>query len=80
VPWHVDLLGEGATDAGGLARDLFTQMCLEIIHPSTGLFVMTPNKPAASGPNQELLIPDSRSQKKQMFVCSGVLMTIGFIL
>lgn len=82
VPWHVDLLGEGATDAGGPARDLFTQMCLEVMHPSTGLFVMTPNKRAARGPNQELLIPNSYStapQHKSMFVYTGVLMTIAFI-
>jgi hypothetical protein len=79
VPWHVDLLGEGATDAGGPARDLFTQMCFEVMHQSTGLFVMTPNKRDANGPNQELLIPDSHSQQKLMFVYTGVLMTIAFI-
>lgn len=82
VPWHVDLLGEGATDAGGPARDLFTQMCMEIMHPSTGLFVMTPNKRDAGGPNQELLIPNSHStsqQMQQMFIYGGVLMTIAYI-
>ena len=82
VPWHVDLLGEGATDAGGPARDIFTQTCLEIMHPSTGLFVMTPNKRAIDGPNQELLIPNSHATspvQQQMFIYSGVLMTIAFI-
>lgn len=82
VPWHVDLEGEGATDAGGPARDLFTQTCLEIMHPSTGLFVMTPNKRMMDGPNQELLIPNSHatsSIQHEMFFYSGILMSIAFI-
>lgn len=82
VPWHVDLEGEGATDAGGPARDLFTQTCLEIMHPSTGLFIMTPNKRMMEGPNQELLIPNSHAMSNvdhDMFIYSGVLMTIAYI-
>jgi hypothetical protein len=28
VPWHVDLIGEGATDVGGPGRELFSEVCL----------------------------------------------------
>ena len=82
VPWHVELIGEGATDAGGPARDLFTQMCMEIMHNSTGLFVITPNKRNMIGPNQEVLIPNSNSYssiKQQMFIYSGLLIAIAFV-
>ena len=82
VPWHVNLLGEGALDAGGPARDIFSELCLEVMHPVTGLFVMTPNKKQGNGPNQESLIPNSHaitSKHEQMFFYTGVLMTIAFI-
>ena len=82
VPWHVELIGEGATDAGRPARDLFTQMCLEIMHPSTGLFISTPNKRNNIGNNQDLLIPNSyaiSNEKQQMFIYTGLLITIAFI-
>jgi E3 ubiquitin-protein ligase HERC1 len=57
-------------------------MCLEVMHPSTGLFVATPNKRAAQGPNQELLIPNPHAtlpHHRQMFVYTGLLMTMAFI-
>jgi len=79
VPWRVDLVGEGATDLGGPGRDLFTEACMEIMDPSLGLFIPTPNKSAGNGTNQELLIPNPSPMnafKKKLYLYAGVLMTI----
>jgi len=82
VPWHVELLGEGAADAGGPARDVFSQMCLEIMHPATKLFSETPNKKTGLGNNQDVLIPNSHSigsDFELMFKYSGVLLAISYV-
>ncbi|KAH0793030.1 putative E3 ubiquitin-protein ligase HERC1 [Histomonas meleagridis] len=82
VPWHVELIGEGATDAGGPARDIFSQMCIEVMNPITGLFIETPNRRNNIGENQEVLIPNSYAiseEMQQRFVYVGLLMTIAFI-
>ena len=79
VPWRVDLIGEGATDLGGPGRDLFTEACMEIMDPSNGLFIQTPNKRDRNGPGQEFLIPNPTpltEQTRQLYFYSGVLMTI----
>ena len=78
VPWHVDLIGEGSTDAGGPGRDLFTEVCMEIMHPMNGLFIQSPNKRVnQQNVNQELLIPNPsplNEDKKKMYYYAGVLM------
>jgi len=76
-PWHVDLIGEGATDAGGPGRDLFSETCMEVMHPSLSLFVPTPNTrvdPNAS--NQLIPMPAHQiSEKIRLeYMYSGVLM------
>ena len=60
VPWHVDLEGEGASDAGGPGRELFSQICAEIMDKRSGLFCQTPNQRKQSNLNQDELIPNSK--------------------
>ncbi|OHT15472.1 hypothetical protein TRFO_14098 [Tritrichomonas foetus] len=61
TPWTVILEGEGAQDAGGPGRELFTQICMEIQDIRCNLFAVTPNRRRGNGPNQDLLIPNSSS-------------------
>ena len=82
VPWHVDLIGEGATDAGGPSRDIFTQMCQEIVHPSTGMFICSPNTKYMTGSSTENVdryIPNPNCKDLTMFEYAGVLMTIAYV-
>ncbi|OHT16012.1 hypothetical protein TRFO_13492 [Tritrichomonas foetus] len=83
APWHVDLIGEGATDVGGPGRDLFTEACMELMHPSLGLFIANPNKRVnATNTNQELLIPNPRPltpQTEMEYFYAGVLIAICYI-
>ena len=82
VPWRVDLIGEGATDLGGPGRDLFTEACMEIMDPSLGLFIQTPNKRDRNGPGQEFLIPNPTpltEETRKLYFYSGLLMTICYI-
>ncbi|OHT14760.1 hypothetical protein TRFO_03035 [Tritrichomonas foetus] len=80
VPWHVDLIGEGATDVGGPGRDLFTEVCMELMHPSLKLFIQNPNKRVNNAnTNQELLIPNPSpltQQRKRQYFYAGVLIAI----
>lgn len=83
APWHVDLIGEGATDAGGPGRDTFTEVCMEIMHPSLELFIENPNKRTnAPNTNQELLIPNPAPltvASKKAYYYAGALMTVCYI-
>ena len=79
IPWRVQLDDELATDAGGPARDVFSQICIEVIHPLLDLFIPTPNQRAGYGPNQDVLIPNSRSKCDQKFMYVGILMAIAYI-
>jgi hypothetical protein len=51
VPWHVSLVGEGALDAGGPGRELFAEVCMEVMHPALDLFIqidsLSPNPEGA---------------------------------
>lgn len=70
TPWRVKLLGEGATDAGGPGRDLYTQICLEIQQPYMKLF-MTPHS-TSNGylvPNTDFIT----DKRKDMFIYVGAL-------
>ena len=83
VPWHVDLIGEGATDVGGPGRDLFTEVCMELMNPSIGLFIMNPNKRVNNpNTNQELLIPNPTpltSQTEREYFYAGVLISLCYV-
>lgn len=48
VPWHVNLVGEGVTDVGGAARELFPDVCLELTRPSLGVVIPSSNLRAAA--------------------------------
>jgi hypothetical protein len=65
VPWRVYLEGEGATDAGGPGRDLFSQMCIEIQHPSSSLFRQTATF--------DQLVPCGNASKLRHYTYVGVL-------
>jgi hypothetical protein len=45
-PWRVDLAGEGASDAGGPGRDLFSGICEEVMGEAHQLFVWFDGKRA----------------------------------
>jgi hypothetical protein len=84
VPWHVELRHEGATDAGGPGRDSFTDVCYEIMHPSLGLFIPSPNMTANHGTIRDLLIPNpesfpSGSFREKMFFYAGVVLSVCYI-
>jgi hypothetical protein len=77
VPWHVSLTHEGATDAGGPGRDVFTDLCLEIMHPSLALFVPAPNSGDTLIPSPE---PFARgSLRERMFFYTGVVLSVCYI-
>jgi hypothetical protein len=84
VPWHVDLRLEGATDAGGPARDCFTDVCTEMMHPSVGLFVPCPNMVANRGAVRDLLVPNPEpappgSLREKMFFYAGLVLSVCYI-
>ncbi|KAH0789084.1 putative E3 ubiquitin-protein ligase HERC1 [Histomonas meleagridis] len=83
VPWHVNLIGEGSTDAGGPGRDLFTEVCMEIMHPMNNLFIKSPNmRMNQQNLDQELLIPNPKpltDYTKKLFYYSGVLMAVCYV-
>ena len=77
VPWRVNLINEGAIDLGGPGRDVFSELCMELMHPSHGLFIETPN--GRAGNRTELLIPNPvplTSVTKKYYFYTGVLMTL----
>lgn len=56
--WSIAFANEGAIDLGSLAPDLFTDICVEIIHPHLKLFVKSPNLAANHDRICNLLIPN----------------------
>jgi hypothetical protein len=84
TPWHVFLEHEGATDAGGPGRDVFTDICLEIMHPSLALFVQSPNMTANHGTIRDVLIPNPEpfatgTLRERMFYYAGVIFSVCYI-
>lgn len=81
VPWHVDLIGEGALDAGGPSRDIFSQMCIELFHKSTGLFIQSPNTVtnARGVQNIDRFVPDPSCTDLVQLEYAGVLMSIAYV-
>lgn len=73
VPWNVELLGEGATDAGGPGREILTEMSLEIMSPASKLFFVPANSKAGR------LIPDPRCSNDLMLEYAGVVISIAYI-
>ena len=82
APWRVTLAGEGSMDAGGPGRDLFSDVCMEIIRPCLGLFMQCPNGRRGDGPQQECLIPQPlapNSQQEMAFFYAGFFMALSFV-
>jgi hypothetical protein len=80
-PWHVSFSGEGAVDAGGPGRAVFTDICREIMLPKMSLFVPTPNCRNGEGKNQDLLIPNPEinCNRENAFYYAGVLMALAYV-
>jgi hypothetical protein len=85
VPWSVLLAVERPIDAGGPGRELFSEVCLEVMHPELGLFVTTPNhKLKESVANQDVLIPNPApfrpdSVRAQMYFYTGALIGLCYV-
>jgi E3 ubiquitin-protein ligase HERC1 len=81
LPWRVDLLGEGSFDAGGPAREIFTEIMLEALSPTMRLFVPSPNSQRG---DKLIYIPDRLplkpgSKREKMYKYFGVLMSVCLI-
>ena len=51
--WKVQLIGEGADDAGGVFDDTITEMCMELENGVVPLLLPTPNSGTETGNNQD---------------------------
>lgn len=74
--WKVNLVGEGADDAGGVFDDTITEMCQEITTGSVSLLIPTPNAVNDEGFNKDkfLLNPElNSSQHLSWFKFLGIL-------
>jgi hypothetical protein len=85
VPWNVQLAIERPIDAGGPGRELFSEVCMEVMRPELGLFVPTPNhKLKESVANQDVLVPNPApfppgSLRAQMYFYTGALIGLCYI-
>lgn len=61
VPFSVNFVGEEGYDAGGLLRETWTEMCLEIMSSALPLFIPCPNFRANVGSNRSKWIVRSSS-------------------
>jgi hypothetical protein len=59
-PWIVRFDGEQGIDAGGLARDLASEVALDICTPNCGVCIETPNARAGVGKFRDCVIPFAR--------------------
>jgi hypothetical protein len=81
LPWRVHLAGEGSVDAGGPARELFTEIMLESLNPTMQLFVPSPDSQRGG---KLVYVPDPRpvapgSKRERMYRCLGILMSVCLI-
>ena len=51
--WKVQLIGEGADDAGGVFDDTITEMCVELETGVVPHLLPTPNSRTETGNNQD---------------------------
>lgn len=74
--WKVQLVGEGADDAGGVFDDTITEMCVELTTGIVPLLVQTPNGRNDEGYNRDryLFNPDlDTTDHLQLFKFLGIL-------
>jgi hypothetical protein len=76
APWVANLAGEGAIDAGGPGREVFTEMCEEIFLQFNHLFIQSP---ATRNTNQMCeFLPDPKCPKSRM-IYAGALVGLSFV-
>ncbi|KAK8845177.1 hypothetical protein M9Y10_021359 [Tritrichomonas musculus] len=57
-PWHIRFTNEEAADVGGPSRELYAEISMSIIEPTSGLFIISPNGRNKVGlANREVYIP-----------------------
>ncbi|KAH0787140.1 putative E3 ubiquitin-protein ligase HERC1 [Histomonas meleagridis] len=56
-PWHVRMIGEQGIDAGGPARELVTEIALDLMCPLCGLVTPIPNAVNQIGTLRDYMIP-----------------------
>ena len=76
APWVVDLIGEGAIDAGGPGREIFTNICEEIFLPFNHLFIQSPNTRDANLMCE--FLPDPRATTERL-IYAGSLIGLSFV-
>ncbi|EAY14912.1 hypothetical protein TVAG_380220 [Trichomonas vaginalis G3] len=63
APWIADLVGEGAIDAGGPGRDVFSEICQEMFLPFNKVFIQTPRTRAQNQMCEFIPDPDSSEER-----------------
>lgn len=59
LPFHVNLVGEGAIDGGGPGREIFSSLIVEMMNDKLGIFTYNPNRLHENkDTNKEDLIPN----------------------
>jgi hypothetical protein len=78
-PWHVDFYREQGVDAGGLARELASELALDLCEPRCGLVVPTPNARNKVGDFMDCVLPSPDPQHgrlEQQYTVAGALIGI----
>ena len=66
-PFSVNLVGEGAIDGGGPAREIFSSLIIEMMSEHIGMFTYNPNRRHKNKEtNQEDLIPNPSSNETEL--------------
>ena len=86
-PIKVEFIGEAGIDVSGLTREIFTELAVDIMDTSLGLFIPVPNARNKKGHYKECLIPfissipeEDLSSTTQFTNVSHIYETIGVIL
>lgn len=77
--WNTKFVGEGSTDAGGPYREVFSNVCSEIVNGETTLFIPTPNNANNVGTHRECFTVNPSATSKfelQAFRAFGILIAL----
>ena len=83
-PWHVTFKNESAIDAGGPGRELFSEIAESIFHPTSDLFVLSPNGRHHCGGYRDCYVPSTslgskaKDQYKAIGQYLGMVIRTGF--
>jgi len=85
-PWHVSMVGEHGIDVGGPARELVTELAIDLCCPACGLVIPTPNNRNEVGELRDCVIPinnpnhrDVAKQYKYAGVHIGICIRTGLV-